>query len=32
MKFKKKLKITKLDVTSMRETSQKQEVELSNMI
>jgi hypothetical protein len=32
MKFKEELKITKLDVTSMRETSQKHEVELSNTI
>jgi hypothetical protein len=32
MKFKGELKITKLDVTSMRKTSQKHEVELLNMI
>jgi hypothetical protein len=32
MKFKEELKITKLDVTKVRETSQIQEAELSNMI
>ncbi len=32
MKLNEELKITKLDVTRMRETSQKQEAKLSNMI